>query len=213
MIFFVYVDCTTDEPARPFYVGKGTKKRVQTCHRSELHSRFARKHGCERSVVFETDDEMLALAVEIELISCLKTYAHGGPDCWGANLSLGGEGVSGAKLPKSPETRAKMSAAAMGHGFTDETRMKMSAARKNRVVSDETRRKLREARARVLERGISDETRKKLSTARRVALARGDIYTPEVRKKMSDSKKNLSDETRRRMSEAQRLRHARQRKS
>ena len=40
--FFVYVDFRGDD-GRPFYVGKGTERRVQDLQRNELHYRIKNK--------------------------------------------------------------------------------------------------------------------------------------------------------------------------
>jgi hypothetical protein len=65
--------------------------------RNIVHDRIVNKHGQQRRVELETDDETLALATEIRLIIEHRTYAHGGEGWWGANLTLGGDGTSGRK--------------------------------------------------------------------------------------------------------------------
>lgn len=107
---FVYVDCRLDD-SRPFYVGKGSKKRTQVMGRNLLHSRIARKHGFERRIVFETKDNDVACNIEMHLIQILRTRNLYG----GANLTDGGEGTLG--FNPSPETRHKMSLQKAGKSY------------------------------------------------------------------------------------------------
>jgi hypothetical protein len=94
-------------------------------------------------VEFETDSETEALAKERELIAQYKTYRHGGDDHWGANFTLGGEGVSGQHF--DAETRRKMGLGRKGKKHTPEARAKMSAARLGRKLSSTHRANIRRA--------------------------------------------------------------------
>ena len=87
--YAVYVDYTTEEVPRPFYVGKGNKARVNHIPRNDLHGCIALKHGHQRKVVMETDDEGLALQEEKRLVAEHKTYAHGGPRLVGSEPDVG----------------------------------------------------------------------------------------------------------------------------
>lgn len=95
-MFFVYIDWTTEDVPRPFYVGKGNSKRVRTLARkNQLHTSIVRKHGQRREVVLTTHDEQHAFERERQLIKELKTCAAGGTGWWGANFTFGGEGAAG----------------------------------------------------------------------------------------------------------------------
>lgn len=143
--FFVYVDWTTEDVPRPFYVGKGNERRIKFPRRNRLHENIANKHGLIRQVVFETDDEQLALALEQRLIAEYKTYVHGGEGYWGANFTLGGEGVSGLKF--SEATRARLSQKARRENLSSSTRLKMSLSqRAKQPASIQTRMKMSKAR-------------------------------------------------------------------
>jgi len=119
--FYVYVDYTDD--GRPFYVGKGSGGRAKIFNRNPLHENISNKYGIHRIIVYETYDENDAFATEIRLIGELETYEPFGKG--GANLTLGGEGITGAiitdeqrkrnsenikKLWQIPEYREKISA-------------------------------------------------------------------------------------------------------
>jgi hypothetical protein len=95
--FVVYVDWTADSQPRPFYVGKGTVRRVaDKTPRNPRHHAIVQAHGLRRVVAFTTMDERLAFDKERELISLLKTRHDNG---YGANFTDGGEGTSGWKAP------------------------------------------------------------------------------------------------------------------
>ncbi len=131
--FFVYVDWTTEEISRPFYVGKGNLGRVRQRKRNVYHSRVAQKYGHHREVVLMTSVEDLTLDVEIQYIAELKTQ-YGIPGHWGTNLTAGGEGLSNPP----PEIRKKMSESHKRHPpDTPETRRRKSESAK-RLNSDLT---------------------------------------------------------------------------
>lgn len=97
MIFFVYIDSTLEEASRPFYIGKGNKRRVAKRERNTHWKHIAEKHGWRREVVLATRDEQFAFDEEKRLIREHKTF-YGAPDyVWGANKTEGGEGVAGVK--------------------------------------------------------------------------------------------------------------------
>lgn len=105
--YCVYVDDTLEPIPRHFYVGKGTENRVNLIERNEVHARITEKYGRIRHVLLETDDEAEALDAEIRMITAYRTYAHGGPGFWGANLTQGGDGTSGRIVTE--ETRRNLS--------------------------------------------------------------------------------------------------------
>lgn len=84
----------------------------------------------------------------------------------------------GAK--RTDETRDKLSAANIGKKHSEATRKKISEAGRGRKHSDEHRQKMREA---MTGRVFTDEHLEKL------AAAREKMFTPEVRKKISDRAK------------------------
>jgi len=81
----------------PFYVGKGRAeraKRLDASHHNVYHSRIVKKYGRKNiAVTFITcSSERIAFDLEIGLIKCLKRSGL----CL-ANITDGGEGVSGVK--------------------------------------------------------------------------------------------------------------------
>jgi len=110
-LFYIYVDSTFD--GRPFYVGKGVTERVNCFkQRNRLHGNISKKHGLKRIIVFETMCEQWALDREIELIALFRTH-YGLPGHWGANLTNGGDGLSGHL--QSEETRQKRALSLRGN--------------------------------------------------------------------------------------------------
>lgn len=128
-VFFVYIDWTTEEIPRSFYVGKGTIDRVNMRERNEHWCRIAAKYGWRREVVFATKDEAYAFEQEILGILELGTFEHSSTYRWGANKTTGGDGTSGYRhtddvkeqmrqrfkdIPLSLDHREKLSAARLG---------------------------------------------------------------------------------------------------
>jgi hypothetical protein len=106
--FHVYVDLTTEDVPRAFYVGKGSKSRVKLLERrgNKLHANILNTYGIQRVVIYETDDEQDAFETEVEAIKTLQTRSHRLNGHWGANHTDGGEGVVGRK--HTDESRAKL---------------------------------------------------------------------------------------------------------
>ena len=94
--YHVYVDWTTEDSPRPYYVGKGTGDRVENPYRGEKHEGVRRELGFDRRVVFQTDDEVKAFDKEAELIEVLRTAESK----IGCNVSLGHNGVKGVVRTK-----------------------------------------------------------------------------------------------------------------
>lgn len=95
-MFYVYVDLTHD--LVPFYVGKGTSKRVSFSRRNEKHRDVSANLGIIRLVVFESEDESAAFEKEKELIIDCQTHAHRineHDNELACNLTAGGQGSSG----------------------------------------------------------------------------------------------------------------------
>ena len=90
--FYVYADYrqNTDEP---FYVGKGTMKRVRDMKRNQLHENIAKTHGVIRKIIYECETNEIACELEIRTIKELNTFHGDNPR--GANFTRGGEGAPG----------------------------------------------------------------------------------------------------------------------
>jgi hypothetical protein len=173
---------TTEIVPRPFYVGKGTRWRIRYRTRNKRHSHICNKYGYRRFIVFETDDESLAFALEIALIAEYGTF-H--PETgWGANFSRGGEGPSGWQV-------------------STETRQKKSALLKGKKLSAETKKKLSERRQELLATGwkptLNEDVKDKLS-----------LFATERERKKRESGHQVSDATRKKLSEAQKRRWERE---
>lgn len=181
MIFYTY--CLKDNNEKIFYIGKGSGQRMHKHIKIAEGKSKARDKNPKlynkissilesggyitAEVLFESENEKLCFDKEITLIAEIGLENL-------CNLTIGGEGTSGAKL--SEETRKKMSEAKKGkpsngkgkprseefkekmrqiqtgkEGYmkgkthSKETKQKMSEAKKGRVFSEEHRRKLSEA--------------------------------------------------------------------
>lgn len=119
-----------------FYVGKGKRDRPKNLtRRNPYFKNIIKTAPFKLEILFENMTQEEALAKEAELIQMYKSQGQ----CE-ANLSLGGDqGPVGVK--RSAETRAKISAAKMGHKaeylpsfsgrkHSPETRARMSATRR-----------------------------------------------------------------------------------
>ena len=172
--FYVYVDRTSD--GRPFYVGKGMKKRVTNMSpRNSLHENIAKKHGIIRTVEFECLEEQEAFEKERELIRSLKTFARTG---WGANLTLGGEGLSGILLTNEHKEAIR---AANSHEKSVETRIRMKLAAQRRANDPEWIKKMKDVS---VKRWESESYRQKFKEA-----TKGKKRTPEQCKRISEGTK------------------------
>ena|SRR3990167_7813337 len=110
--YHVYVDWTTEASPRPYYVGKGTGDRVEFVYRGEKHEHVRQEFGFDRRVVFHSDDDVVALDKEAELIAVLRT-TEGPIGCNVSPGSLGSKTVERVKcihlkLPGSVHTNLKL---------------------------------------------------------------------------------------------------------
>jgi hypothetical protein len=167
MTFFVYVDYTTEEMPRPFYVGKGDVRRLKLTYRNRLHDNISKKHGVDRRVVLETENETEAFEHECSLIAEHRTYVYGEGYVFGANFTVGGEGCSGRQ--NSLETRVKMGLGRKGKKHTDEARKQMSRVRKGRKITEAHRLNIQRAST---GRKHTPETKARLSELARLQHAR-----------------------------------------
>ena len=150
--YFTYVDFTLEDQHRPFYVGKGTMKRIRMTKRNKRHTAISNKYGYRREIVYGPVTNTEAIQKEIELIQEHKTYVYGGDGWWGANFTRGGEGTDGyrwseksrrnAQKPKSTETHLKMSESAKHR--TPEHKQKLKEARVGKKQTEDTKQLLRE---------------------------------------------------------------------
>lgn len=188
MKFKIYVDFTTEDSPRAFYVGKGTEPRVKKRKRNKLHRVISEKYGLERKIVFETDNEQEAFEKETQLILEYNTYVYG--DGWGANFTLGGEGTSG-----SPRYHLRGESHPMfGKKHSEESKRKNSESNKIAQSGEKNG---------MFGKHHSEETKKKIGDNQR-----GWHHTDEAKAKLAAAAKRLhtgkkrSEETRRKISES-----------
>lgn len=183
---YVYVDWTTDDDPCPFYVGQGTKRRINRRHRNTLHTNIALKHGFLRKIVLETEDREVALLEEIRLISELCTFHGDNPR--GANFTRGGDGGIGHAVCMTEEWKQKISESLKGKAsdpavnekrsltqkgkkknrreWTPEEKEAAYASRKGRcLVSEEGRKRTSEKLKGRKRAPFSEETKLKMSIA------------------------------------------------
>ena len=165
MHYYTYAYLREDKT--PYYIGKGTGKRIYSTNRKGL------KPPKDKSrIIFLkknlTEEE--AFKHEIYMIDVLGRKDLGTGILH--NMTNGGEGLSGAIV--SEETRRKMSEASKGENHpmygkthSEKTRKRMSDAHKGenhhncgKTASKETRKKMSDAH-----KNPSEETRRKLSEA------------------------------------------------
>jgi len=125
--YHVYVDRTSE--GVPFYVGKGSTRRVLTLRRNGKHKHVAITHGINRIIEFETSDENQAFEQERRLIVNYHTFVNddlAGP--FACNFTIGGDGTSGFKWSDEAITRVshqrKGKNNRLGSKHSQETKMK-----------------------------------------------------------------------------------------
>lgn len=158
---FAYVHCKPD--GTPFYVGKGKLRRARYFgERNPYHKAVVEKYGRANLLVGMLGCSTPAIAYQLEegLIKCLTRM--GVRLC---NFTSGGEG---GKSP-TPETRAKLSAAAKKRGVSEACQLARNAAKRGAVVTPEHREKLRAA---AIGRVFSAEHRKNISIAAKLRAAK-----------------------------------------
>jgi len=189
MTTFVYIDWTTEDHPRPFYVGIGTKRRVSHWHRNNKHTGVMRKFGWRRDVVASVDLEE-AKVREVELIAEHKTFHYDDPDGIGCNFTRGGEGTRG-----HPGSFGHL-----GKKHSEETKEIIRQKVKNqprRKHSEESKKKIGDSH-----RGCLHSEESKLKMSRSLT---GKRY---VNRK---SPKQFTDEHRKKIGEASRKRHEQRR--
>lgn len=112
--YYVYTHARpgTNDIHGVFYVGKGNEQRVKHVRRfrNPHHTNIVRKYGAENIIIRKIlcKDEQAALRLEVEIIHKLRELG-----VQLANITNGGEGVSGFKPSK--ESRLKMSESAKAY--------------------------------------------------------------------------------------------------
>lgn len=193
-MFYVYVDIRRDLNIA-FYVGLGDEFRFKRIKRNAYHTRISKKHGAIRFVVFSSKNYDDAVAKEIELIACLKTFHYENHLC--ANFTRGGEGTLGHKHTEKSKEKMRN---ALRPPVSDETKLKIGKSSRGRQISDATRKKF-SSRKRIK----TPEECEKLSRA-----LRGRKFTEEHKAKISIKMKGrvLSIEHRTNISKAIKVQHS-----
>ena len=194
MKFYVYE--LRDEHGAPFYVGKGTGRRLHIHERrakaghnshcaNKIRQILRRGSKVANAVMFETDDEAAAFAEERRLIALYGRATL-------TNKTDGGDGVSNP----TPEARAKIADARRGVVASAETRAKQRAAKLGKPRSVETRAKIAKAQRgskhpwAVQPKGTFKGRKHRPETIEKMRAAkRGHVVTPETRRKISETKR------------------------
>lgn len=141
---------------RIHHFGKLKRGRHSNHHLQNAFNKYG-KDSFEFRILELVDEDML----DIRERAWINYYKSCDPSC-GYNYDTGGnrykraseESLSRRRLFRhTEESRSKISAALMGHGFSEETLKKMAEAKKGKLrgpLSDETRRKISEAHKRRL---------------------------------------------------------------
>lgn len=178
MRFYTYIHTRADD-LKVFYVGKGTARdnRANSIKgRSPFWHRTVAKHGLKVDICMRFEKEADAFEHERFLILCFREL--GAPL---ANLTDGGEGVSGFKV--SEETRKKMSAASKGRKRTPEQIEATAAANRGKKRPPEVVAKILAAKAGFKH---SAETKEKIRLIRT-----GTTSSAETRAKQSAAAKGV----------------------
>jgi hypothetical protein len=182
--FYVYILCRPN--GKPFYVGKGQRKRLydheaeakRNCHCKKCNTiRKIWRNGGEvqRYIIFTTDDEQEALVHEVETIAL-----YGRQNL--VNQTDGGDGAGRRVGKLSAAHRAKLKAAQQARWARPEERAKASAGTKRYFADPEAR----------IKHGIRQKTRTPRTPetqAKMTAATKAARSTPESRAKTSQALK------------------------
>ena len=208
---FVYVDKTLETNPRIFYVGKGSKRRVDQLKRNKKHSAISKRFGIQRIVVFETHDENEANKKEIDLIKEYKTLAKGyhvSDEDFGCNFTKGGEGLSGIseveKVRRSDRMKSRWSNQKEREKLvkiqnSENTKNKKSEAMKSWISTEAGKehmlRSLELARNSVTHEARVEGQNRSETKKLKSDLMKKHCSDPEVKmKKSEDAKKNWSSQ-------------------
>jgi hypothetical protein len=201
-IFYVYAYLRED--GTPYYIGKGSGRRVYSNRGRRIH----KPTDPSRIQILEYyENEEDAFAKEIELIKQYGRKDIGTGILW--NMTDGGEGT----VNKSPETIEKIRQANTGKKLSDETKNKLREYRLKQVFTEEHKQKHRESMAKrtglpfagdrkKLSESLRNSDKLKAHAKRNGILQTGKKLSDETKLKISISKTNPSDEIRKRLSES-----------
>lgn len=149
-MFFVYVDWTQEIEPRPFYVGKGNKKRLKIISRNKRHINISGKYGFVRKIEFESESEQICKEKEINLILQYHTFV-GDPHYSGigCNFTTGGDGGRPKGWNHSDETKKKLRQINLGRISSEETKKRISISLKRKDWSPDTIEKRRQGMIRI----------------------------------------------------------------
>jgi alkylated DNA nucleotide flippase Atl1 len=167
--FYTYLHLRADD-GLPFYAGKGCGYRAWSAkNRNKYWRHIVDKHGFLSLVVQEFDSEQDALDHEAVLIQELRNRVVSCANIVDGGVSGIGQMAKG--VPKSPEHRAKISAAHKGKKkpWTDEQRAAKSLQMAGRKMPAEVRAKIGAANLGIKR---TDETRARISAAKLSASAK-----------------------------------------
>lgn len=192
---YVYIKC---KPCgRPFYVGKGTRRRAYELYdRNAWYKAIVNKYGIDaiKTTILPMESEIKAFSEEIRLIAYFRALG-----CKLTNMTDGGDrGPSSLGIKRSDEYKRKIAQIRTGKKHTLETKLKIS------------RTKVGNSPGPNLGKVFSSETRKKMSDAKiGHKFWLGKTHTEESKRKISLAKmgsippnkgKPCSEETKRRIS-------------
>lgn len=149
-VYYVYFDYTQEEIPRLFYVGKGLKRRVSNLKRNKHHSSISKKYGIKREIVFFSFDNQLVCELEIELIKQFHTFVEDVEYKFGANYTIGGEGVVGRhhteEFKNQLRSRCKENSPNYGITRSKESKLKNRLSHLDTHHTEETCEKISESR-------------------------------------------------------------------
>ena len=189
MHYYTYAYLREDKT--PYYIGKGTGKRIYSTNKrikppKDKSKVIYLKQNLTEEEAFKHEIYMIALFGRKDLGTGILV-----------NMTNGGEGTSGWV----PSEETKMNISEANKNPSEETRRKISDAKKN--PSEETRKKMSDVQKGKI---LTEEHKKKISVANK-----DKILSEEHKKKLSDAQKGnknhnygktASEETRKRMSDA-----------
>jgi hypothetical protein len=187
--FYTYAYLREDRT--PYYIGKGTGKRIYSKNRKGLKSPKDRSR-----IIFlkRNITEQEAFKHEIYMIAVFGRKDLGTGILH--NRTDGGEGCSG--FNHSEETKEKIRSAVKGRTHSEGSKVKISESKKGennyfygKSHSEETKRKMSAAA-----KNMSENHKAKISAA-----AKGRLFSEETRAKLSAAAKNMSKEHRAKISE------------